>query len=139
MLDLKEQEIPLVAIIEEKILPIVSLKEKLKQNKLKDRAGDSLLSSKPSTTIVIDDSGDASTTIVIDNSGNNNNNTILLLVPIASYQSLSGEFAKFKYYIGIATAAGKDFILLPWQDIFRNKTDVRKCLICLLPRSGLNH
>ena len=87
--------------MEEKIPPIVSLKEELKQNKLKDGAGDSLLSSKPSTTIVIDDSGD------------DDNNTILLLVPIASYQSLSGEFAKFKYYIGIATAARKDFILPP--------------------------
>ena len=63
--------------------------------------GDSLLSSKLSTTIVI------------DNSGDDNNNTILLLVPIAFYQSLSGEFAKFKYYISIATTARKDFILLP--------------------------
>jgi len=50
---------------------------------------------------------------VINNSGNNNNNTILLSVPIASHQSLSGEFAEFKYYIGIATAARKDFILPP--------------------------
>jgi len=63
--------------------------------------GDSLLSSKPSTTIVINDSGD------------DNNNTILLSVPTASYQSLSSEFAKFKYYISIATTARKDFILLP--------------------------
>ena len=73
MLDLKEQEIPSVVIIEEKILPIISLKEELKQNKLKGGVGDSLLSSKLFTTIVI------------NNSNNDNNNTILLLIPIASY------------------------------------------------------
>ena len=60
--------------MEEKILPIISLKEELKQNKLKDGAGDSLLSSKLSTTIVIKDSND----------NDNNTDTILLPVPIAS-------------------------------------------------------
>ena len=55
--------------MEEKILLIISLKERpLKQNKLKDGVGDSLLSA----------------IVIINSNGNdNNNNTILLLVPIA--------------------------------------------------------
>jgi hypothetical protein len=62
---LKGQEIPFVAIAEENILPIVSLKEEPpKQNKPKDGVGDL-------SAIVIIKSDD--------------DNTILLLVPIASY------------------------------------------------------
>ena len=63
MPNLKEQ-IPSVATAKE-IPPIINLKEgHLKQNKPKDRAGDS-------------------STIVINNSNNDNNNTILLPVPTA--------------------------------------------------------
>jgi len=59
--------------------------------------------------------------VIIDSNDNNDDDddddddgTILLLVPIASQpQSLSSEFAKFKYYISIAAAAGNNFILPP--------------------------
>jgi len=56
--------------MEEKTLLIISLKEgPLKQNKLKDRVGDSLLSA----------------VVIINSNGNDDNNdTILLLVPTAS-------------------------------------------------------
>ena len=61
--------------MEEKILPIISLKEEpLKQNKPKDGVGDSLSSSKLLAIVIINSNSD----------GNNNNNTILLPVPIAS-------------------------------------------------------
>ena len=82
MLDLKEQEILFVTIVEE---------GPLKQNKPKDRAGDSLLSNKPSTivindtiivinntTIVINN-----TTIVIDDSDNNNNTFLLPVLTVS--------------------------------------------------------
>ena len=49
-----------------------------------------------------------------NNDDDNNDGTILLLVPIASQpQSLSSEFAEFKYYISIAAAARNNFILPP--------------------------
>jgi len=61
--------------VEEKILPIISLKEEpLKQNKLKDGVGDSLSSSKPLAIVIIDS----------NSNGDDNNDIILLLVPIAS-------------------------------------------------------
>ena len=75
MPDLKEQEIYSVTTAEEKILPIISLKEEpLKQNKPKDRVGDSLSSSKLLAIVIINSNSD----------GNNNDDTILLLVPTAS-------------------------------------------------------
>ena len=67
--------------MEEKILPIISLKEEPpKQNKPKDGVGDSLLSSKPLVIVIINSNSDGNN----NNDDNNDNDTILLPVPTAS-------------------------------------------------------
>ena len=77
--------------------------------------------------------------MIIDSS-DNDNNTILLLVPIAPQpQSLSNEFAKFKYYIGITAAARNNFILPPRQEKFRNKIDVKEYFTRLLLGSSQSY
>ncbi|KAF2181255.1 hypothetical protein K469DRAFT_792319 [Zopfia rhizophila CBS 207.26] len=77
---------------------------------------------------------------IVDGSDNDDDTTMLVSVPLANLpNNSSSEFPHFDRYINIATAAGKNFILPPKEEIFRNGEDVRKCLSRLLPKSGKNY